>query len=171
MSPETIGWIGLGVMLLLLLLRVPVAFAMALVGFFGYAAVSGWKPALKVVGMVPYTSIATYGFSVVPLFLIMGSFAARAGLVNDLFKMARLWVGRIPGGLVHATIVAGSAYAAASGSGIAATTVLATTCVPEMRKGGVDKVLACGTHLSRCSFKLLKIASYTAVSLVAGRMI
>ena len=145
MDPETIGWIGLGAMLLLLLLRVPVAFAMALVGFFGYAAVSGWKPGLKMIGMVPYTSIATYGFSVIPLFLIMGSFAARAGLVNDLFRMARLWVGRIPGGLVHATIVAGSAYGAASGSGIAATTVLATTCVPEMRKGGVDKVLACGT--------------------------
>lgn len=148
MSPEAIGWIGLGAMLLLLALRVPVAFSMTLVGFLGYAAVSGWKPALKVIGMVPYTSIATYGFSVVPLFLIMGAFASRAGLVNDLFRMARLWVGGVPGGLVHATIVAGSAFAAASGSGLAATTVLARVCVPEMRKGGVDKVLACGTVAS-----------------------
>ena len=145
MEPQTIGWIGVTIMFLLMALRVPVAFSMALVGFLGYAAVSGWTPALKVIGMVPYSSIATYGFSVVPLFLIMGSFASRAGLVDDLFKMARLWVGKIPGGLVHATIVAGSAFAAASGSGIAATTVLATVCVPEMRKGGVDKVLACGT--------------------------
>jgi C4-dicarboxylate transporter, DctM subunit len=62
--------------------------------------------------------------------------------------MARLWVGKIPGGLVHATIIAGSAFGAASGSGLAATTVLATVCVPEMRKGGVDKVLACGTVAS-----------------------
>ncbi|MBI5969182.1 MAG: TRAP transporter large permease subunit [Deltaproteobacteria bacterium] len=145
MSPEQIGWLGLGGMLFLLALRVPVAFAMALVGFLGYAAVSGMTAAYKVVGMVPYTAIATYGFSVVPLFLIMGSFLSRAGLVSDLFQMARLWVGNIPGGLVHATIVAGSLFAAASGSGLAATTVLATVCVPEMRKGGVDKVLACGT--------------------------
>lgn len=145
MSPEQIGWIGLGGMVLLLILRVPVAFTMAFVGFLGYAAVSGWTAAFKVVGMVPYTAIATYGFSVVPLFLIMGSFLSRAGLVADLFYTARLWVGNIPGGLVHATIVAGSAFGAASGSGLAATTVLATVCLPEMRKGGVDKLLACGT--------------------------
>jgi C4-dicarboxylate transporter, DctM subunit len=145
METETIGWIGLGTMLLLIILRVPVAYSMAAVGFMGYAAVSGLKPALNIIGLVPYSSIATYGFSVVPLFLIMGAFAAKAGLVEDLFKMARLWVGKIPGGLVHATIIAGSAYAAASGSGIAATSVLTTVCVPEMRKSGVDKVLACGT--------------------------
>ena len=148
MAPEQIGLLGLGGMVLLLALRVPVAFTMAIVGFVGYAAVSGITAAYKVVGMVPYTSIATYGFSVVPLFLLMGSFLSRAGLVSDLFRMARLWVGNIPGGLVHATIVAGSLFAAASGSGLAATTVLATVCVPEMRKGGVDKVLACGTVAS-----------------------
>ncbi len=148
MSPEQVGILGLGAMLLLLALRVPVAFSMALVGFLGYGLVSGWPAANKVAAMVPYTAIATYGFSVVPLFLIMGSFLSRAGLVSDLFRMARLWLGNIPGGLVHATIVAGSLFAAASGSGLAATTVLATVCVPEMRKGGVDKVLACGTVAS-----------------------
>ncbi len=148
MSPEQVGILGLGAMLLLLTLRVPVAFSMALVGFLGYGLVSGWPAANKVAAMVPYTAIATYGFSVVPLFLIMGSFLSRAGLVSDLFRMARLWLGNIPGGLVHATIVAGSLFAAASGSGLAATTVLATVCVPEMRKGGVDKVLACGTVAS-----------------------
>lgn len=148
MTPEQIGLVGMGGMLLLLALRVPVAFAMALVGFLGYAAVSGVTAAYKVVGMVPYTAIATYGFSVVPLFLIMGSFLARAGLVSDLFCMARLWLGSIPGGLVHATIAAGALFGAASGSGLGSTTVLATVCVPDMRKGGVDKVLACGTVAS-----------------------
>jgi tripartite ATP-independent transporter DctM subunit len=147
-TAEQIGLIGLGTMILLLALRVPVAFAMAVVGFLGYTAVSGITAGFKVIGMVPYSAIATYGFSVVPLFLIMGSFLSRAGLVSDLFRMAKLWVGNIPGGLVHATIVAGSLFAAASGSGLAATTVLATVCVPEMRKGGVDKVLACGTVAS-----------------------
>ncbi len=148
MTPEQIGILGMGAMILLLALRVPVAFVMATVGFLGYAAVSGWTAAFKVAGMVPYSAIATYGFSVVPLFLIMGSFLSRAGLVSDLFRMARMWVGNIPGGLVHATIVAGSLFGAASGSGLAATTVLSTVCVPEMRKGGVDKVLACGTVAS-----------------------
>jgi C4-dicarboxylate transporter DctM subunit len=148
MSQQEIGWIGLGAMLLLLVLRVPVAFAMAFVGFLGYWAVSGTTAAFKMAGLVPYSAIATYGFSVVPLFLIMGSFLARAGLVTDLFHMARKWVGNIPGGLVHATIVAGSAFGAASGSGLASTTVLASVCLPEMRKGGVDKLLACGTVAS-----------------------
>ncbi len=148
MGPEQIGLIGVGAMILLLVLRVPVAFTMALVGFLGYAAVSGMTPAFKVAGMVPYNAIATYGFSVMPLFLIMGSFLSRAGLVRDLFRMARLWLGNIPGGLVHATIVAGSLFAAASGSGLAATTVLATVCLPEMREGGVEKKLACGTVAS-----------------------
>src|SRR4030043_1876712 len=121
MAPEQIGLLGLGSMLFLLALRVPVAFAMALVGFVGYGAVSGITAAYKVVGMVPHTAIATYGFSVVPLFLIMGSFLSRAGLVADLFHMARLWVGNIPGGLVHATIVAGALFGVDSGSGFAGT--------------------------------------------------
>jgi C4-dicarboxylate transporter DctM subunit len=148
MSPEQIGWTGLGGMLLLLIMRVPVAFAMAFVGFLGYWAVSGTTAAFKMAGLVPYLAIATYGFSVVPLFLIMGSFLSQAGLVADLFNMARKWVGNIPGGLVHATIVAGSAFGAASGSGLASTTVLASVCLPEMRRGGVDKMLACGTVAS-----------------------
>jgi len=148
MSPEQIGMLGMGGMLLLLALRVPVAFAMAIVGFLGYAAVSGWTAGFKVIGMVPYTAIATYGFSVVPLFLIMGSFLSRAGMVSDLFRMARLWIGNIPGGLVHATIIAGALFGAASGSGLASTTVLSTVCIPEMRKRGVDKILACGTVAS-----------------------
>lgn len=144
LSPEQTGLLGLLGMLLLLALRVPVAFAMGIGGFLGYAAISGWTAAFNVAGMVPYSAIATYGFSVVPLFLIMGSFLSRAGLVTDLFKMAKLWVGNIPGGLVHATIIAGALFGAASGSGLAATSVLTTVCVPEMRKGGVDKLLACG---------------------------
>src|SRR4030042_1491065 len=106
MTPEQIGLLGLGRILRLLALRVPVAFAMALVGFVGYGAVSGITAAYKVVGMVPYTAIATYGFSVVPLSLIMGSFLSRAGLVADLFRMARVWVGNIPRGMGPATVVA-----------------------------------------------------------------
>lgn len=148
MDPQVIGWIGLSAMGVLLILRVPVAFAMAFVGFLGYWAVSGTTAALRMAGLVPYSAIATYGFSVVPLFLIMGSFLNRAGLVADLFNMARKWVGNIPGGLIHATIIAGSAFGAASGSGLASTMVLTSVCLPEMRKGGVDKLVACGTVAS-----------------------
>jgi len=143
-SSELIGWMGMGAMVLLLLLRVPVAFVLAGIGFLGYAAVSGIEPALMVAGMVPYSTVAAYTWTVLPLFILMGHFASQAGFIGDLFQAGRLWLGRIPGGVVHATIAAGAAFGAASGSGIAATTVLARICVPEMRKAGVEKKLACG---------------------------
>ena len=148
MGSEAIGWMGIGLTILLLLLRVPVAFVMGFVGLLGYGTVSGLVPALQVSGMVPYSSVATYSFSVIPLFIIMGHFAHHAGFVTDLFRTTRLWLGRTSGGLIHATIVAGAAFGAACGSGLASCAMLSKIAIPEMRKAGVDTRFACGTAAS-----------------------
>ncbi len=144
MTPELVGWLGIAALLILLLLRVPVAFVMAVVGLGGYWLIAGESPALKVASLVPYSSMANYSFSVIPLFLLMGYFAYHAGLASDLFKTGRTWLGHIPGGLGHATILGGAAFGAVSGSGIASTATLARITIPEMVRNGVDKKLAYG---------------------------
>ncbi|MEH7248611.1 TRAP transporter large permease subunit [Neobacillus niacini] len=144
LTPEVIGWIGLGVLLVLLLLRVPVAFVLSFVGLVGYWFIAGSEAALKIAGLVPYSTMANYTFSVVPLFLLMGYFSFHAGLASDMFKTGKTWLGHIPGGLGHATIIGGAAFGAVSGSGIASTATLARITTPEMINNGMNKNLAYG---------------------------
>ncbi|MFS0823141.1 TRAP transporter large permease [Bacillus sp. 1P02SD] len=148
MTPEMIGWIGIVVLVILLLLRVPVAYVLTFVGLVGYWIIAGPQAAMKIAGMVPYSTMANYTFSVVPLFLLMGYFAFHAGLASDMFKTGKTWLGHIPGGLGHATIMGGAAFGAVSGSGIASTATLARITAPEMIQNGVDKNLAYGVVAS-----------------------
>ena len=144
LAPEAIGILGIIVLLVLLLLRIPVAFVLALVGFVGYWLIVGPEAALKIVSMVPYSTMANYTFSVVPLFLLMGYFAYSAGFATDMFKTGRIWLGHIPGGLGHATILGGAAFGAVSGSGIASTAVIAKITTPQMIQSGMNRNLAYG---------------------------
>ena len=149
MEPALVGWIAIGLMLLLLMLRIPVAFVLASVGFAGFWAVSGPGPALRLAALEPYSAVAVHGFSVVPLFILMGHFVYHAGFATDVYRSARLWVGRFPGGLAHATVVAGAAFAAASGSGFASCATLARVTIPEMTRFGVQKRMAFGDNRYR----------------------
>jgi C4-dicarboxylate transporter, DctM subunit len=144
MNPETIGWISLALMFTLMLLRVPVAYLLAAVGFLGFWAISDLGPALKLASLVPYSSVAVHGFAVVPLFILMGHFVYHAGFATDVYRSARLWIGRFPGGLAQATVVAGAAFAAASGSGFASCATLARVTIPEMTRFGVNRKMAFG---------------------------
>lgn len=148
LTPEIIGWLGIGGFLILLVLRVPVAYVLSIIGIIGYWLIAGSKPALTIAGMIPFSSISNYTFSVVPLFLLMGYFAFHGGLVSDMFKTGKAWFGHIPGGLGHATILGGAAFGAVSGSGIASTATLSRITVPEMIRSGVDKNLAYGVVAS-----------------------
>ena len=89
MGVHGIGLIGMGALLVLIFLRVPVGISMGLVGFFGYAAIDGWKRALSVLGQAPYDVASGYALSVVPLFIVMGDIALRAGLSAKLYDAAR----------------------------------------------------------------------------------
>ena len=145
MSPTDIGWLSIIALVVLLLMRVPVAFAMLTVGFFGYIAIGGIEAALGVVGLMVHASLVKYALTVVPLFILMGHFAHNAGFAADIFVTGQRWLGHWPGGVVHATIAGAASFGAASGSGIAACATVSKVTIPEMLSLGVDRRLAFGS--------------------------
>ncbi len=145
MSPAEIGILGMGVLFLLLFLGVHVGIALGVVGFVGFAAVSGLDAALGIVRIVPYSTFSNYGLIVIPLFVLMGNFAFHSGLSGDLYGTARAWFGRIRGGLAMATIAACAAFAAVSGSSVATAATMGKIALPEMKKHKYDDGLATGT--------------------------
>jgi len=145
MTPVSIGIIGLTVMIALMFGGLPIGFAMGLVGFTGFAYLNGLYPALALIGMVPYRTFSDYGFSVIPLFMLMGMFAFQAGISSDLYNAARKILGRTPGGLAIASIAACAAFGAICGSSTASGATMAMVALPEMRKAGYHPGFAAAT--------------------------
>ena len=145
MSPGTIGWIAITFLLILLVLRVPVAIAMLTVGFAGFWSITSLEPAFGILQIVVFSSLVKFTLAAVPLFILMGHFAYHGGFANDIFQTAQKWLGHRTGGVVHATIAGSAAFGAASGSGIAACATVAKVTIPEMRKLGVNPRLAFGS--------------------------
>jgi TRAP-type mannitol/chloroaromatic compound transport system permease large subunit len=92
MSPEIIGLIGLLIMIALLFLGMWIGAAMAMVGFLGYVFIMGFEPAFGVVAQIPFTTMASYVLTTVPLFILMGSFIANTRVGKDLFDTAYSWI-------------------------------------------------------------------------------
>ena len=145
MTPLTIGLIGLGILFVLLLSRMPIGLVMALVGFAGFAYICGFDDALGVLGTVPYDTFVSYGMSIIPLFILMGSFCYFAGLSRDLYDTVHAWLGRFRGGLAMATVGACASFAAVSGSSLATAATMGTVALPEMRRYKYDDRLATGS--------------------------
>ena len=144
MSPVAVGFIGIGVLFLLFALRVPIAFAMALVGFSGFAYLSGLKPALGLIGTIPFSTVAHYGISVVPLFILMGLFIFYSGISQEIYSSAYKWLGKLPGGLSIATVTACGGFSACCGSSPATAATMGAVALPEMRRYNYDNALATG---------------------------
>jgi C4-dicarboxylate transporter DctM subunit len=134
-----------GVMLLLLALRMPVGLAMLVVGAGGYAALAGWSPLLGLLKTSPYFLFANYTLSVIPLFILMGAIAERAGLSRSLFSAANALLGHLRGGIAMATIGACTAFGAICGSSVATTVTMARVSLPELKRYGYADRLATGT--------------------------
>jgi C4-dicarboxylate transporter, DctM subunit len=145
MTPVEVGIIGLSTMVVLMFAGMPIGFAMGLVGFVGFAYLNGLAAALSLIGMVPYRTFADYGFSVIPLFMLMGTFAFSAGISSDLYNAARKLMGRVPGGLAMASIAACAAFGAICGSSTATGATMAVVALPEMRKVGYHPGFATAT--------------------------
>jgi tripartite ATP-independent transporter DctM subunit len=143
-----LGWIGILSVFVVLLLGIPVALGLALVGFLGYWAIEGWSAALTVMGLIPYGNIALYSLTVIPLFLFMGSLVSHGGLGTDIYRVARYWVGGIPGGLAQATVGGCALFGGISGSAIADVALFSRLAIPEMLKCGYDRKLAYGAVAS-----------------------
>ncbi|MCC6001699.1 MAG: TRAP transporter large permease subunit [Pararhodobacter sp.] len=143
MSVET-GFIGAGVLLVLLILRVPVALALIAVSFGGIAKLIGIGPALGVMANTPYSFTASWTLSAVPMFLLMGFVAYHARLTSGLFDAAKTLLRRLPGALAISSIFACSGFAAVCGSSLATAASMGRIAIPEMIRAGYAPSVATG---------------------------
>lgn len=148
MDPMTL--VGLMALLLLFLIAIgiPIAFAAAIAGSLGIVLLEGFDTLLYTLGTFPVSRVGTFAWIVVPLFILMGNFAQASGLATDAYTMANKWLGRLKGGLVLVTIGSCGLIAATTGSGATGTAVMGKIAVPEMRKYGYDMSLATGATAS-----------------------
>jgi C4-dicarboxylate transporter DctM subunit len=144
MSSETVGLIGIILLVALLFSRMWIAAAMTLIGFVGYAYIRGIESAFAVLGQIPYTTVAYYPISAVPLFLFMGVIIANTQMGDDMYFAAHRWVGQYRGGLAIATIIACAIFAAITGSSLAGSVTMGKVAVPQMKKYNYDMELATG---------------------------
>lgn len=136
--------IGFAVLLALLFLRVPIAFAMAAVGAVGFGLMRGWSPTWSMVGNVAFDTGLSYSLSVVPLFILMGNFLTASGVSHGLYAAANRLLGGARGGLAMATIVACGGFSAVCGSSLATAATMSKVAMPSMRKYKYADSLATG---------------------------
>src|SRR5579863_641534 len=134
MSTDAVALTGFAALFLLMLLRVPVGMAMGLVGVCGFGYLTGFTPALKLVGQTTMRTVTDYTFGVIPMFLLMGALVTVSGVSRELFRAANSFVGHWRGGLGVATIAACGAFAAISGSSVATAATFSAVAYPEMRR-------------------------------------
>lgn len=144
MNEVSIGIIGLAVVLALFLTGIELGFAMALVGFLGFSYIVSLPAALNLLAKDVFDVFATYGFTVIPLFILMGQIAFNAGIARRLYNTSYKFVGHIPGGLAMATVGGAAAFGAITGSSPATAATFASVAVPEMDRYGYDKKLSAG---------------------------
>jgi tripartite ATP-independent transporter DctM subunit len=145
MSTVTIGIIGIVVMLIMFVLRLPVAFAMALVGFAGFAYLSNTGAAFGILARDIFEQFYSYPLTVIPMFIIMGTFAYASGISRRLYDTAYSWVGQLRGGLTIATVFACAGFGAICGSSTATAATMGKIALPEMKRYNYDDTLATGT--------------------------
>jgi C4-dicarboxylate transporter DctM subunit len=133
------------VLLVFLLGGVPIAVSLAGAGMFGIWLITGdIAKVLNIVGLVPFSSVADYQLTTIPMFILMAYFSASSGLARDLFQAAANWLSHIRGGLAIATVFACGIFGAMSGASVAAASVMSKIAMPEMRRHGYSDELAAG---------------------------
>src|SRR3954467_7710439 len=144
MGADAVAVVGFVSLFVLMLLRVPVGMAMGLVGVAGFGYLTSAGPALKIVGHTTMRTVTDWNFAVVPLFLLMGSFATTSGMSRELFRAANAFLGHLRGGLGIATIAACGGFAAICGSSVATAATFSKVAYPEMRRFGYPQSFATG---------------------------
>ena len=139
--------VGLAAMMVLAFVRIPIALAMGIVGIVGYAYMRDWNwmVAFATAQTKVYETGRNYTLSVVPLFILMGSFVTRAGMSQELFRAAYAFIGHLRGGLAMATVMACAGFGAICGSSIATAATMAKVAYPSMKKLGYSDALATGS--------------------------
>ncbi|MBP1730280.1 MAG: transporter, DctM subunit [Deltaproteobacteria bacterium] len=144
MSEVAIGCVGLVLVLVLFLTGIELAFSMILVGFLGFAYLNSLQAAMHLVAKDLYEAFASYGYTVFPIFILMGQIAFNSGIAKRLYDTAYKFIGHIPGGLAMATVGGATAFKALCGSAAATAATFATVAIPEMDRYGYSKKLSTG---------------------------
>ena len=132
-------------LLVLLVVRMPIGFAMMFIGFVGYIALLGWDVALRIMPRMLFDQSAKYGFIILPLFIISGACVLRAGLARSAFEFGQRCFGHLRGGMALATVGACAMFGACTGSSIVTSLTVGRISIPEMKRYGVSDALATGT--------------------------
>ena len=158
-----IGLLGTLLVIVLMFLRVPVAFSMLTVAYFGMVVMVGFKPALSAIGTDLYTNFSSYTMSVIPLFGLMGYLASYSGLGSKLFNLGDKAVGHVKGGLCMAVQIACAIFGAICGSNSATVATIGSIAYPEMKKLGYQDSLSTASVASGASLSLLIPPSVTFI--------
>ena len=157
MDPLLVGGLALGATLALLALRVPIAAALGITAAIGIFVIfswrpgadfnpdAAWRPTLSLIGNGPYSFLTGFSLSTVPLFILMGHLAFEAGFTTDIYRAARLWLARLPGGVAMASVVGCGGFSAITGSSVACAAAMGRIAIPEMLRFGYAKSLAAGS--------------------------
>lgn len=155
MTPIQLGLLGCGLLLLLLICSMPVAFVMAIAGVLGFAMVVSSPASLSMMTVDFFDTFSSYSLTVIPLFIFMGQVAFHAGISKRLFHAAYCWLGMFRGGLAMATVGACAGFGAICGSGPATAATMASVALPEMKRYRYDMELASGTVAAGGSLGML----------------
>lgn len=139
-----ISIISIVLLFLLIILELPISFALFIVGFLGIWYLKGFEVANSVIHLAPLSGLLNNDVSALPLFMMIGAFALAAGVAKDGYDVARVWLGKLPGGLGIATIAASSVFAACSGSSAAGAVTMGKMAIPEMRGNRYSDTLSVG---------------------------
>jgi len=145
MSPPMIGSIGIVILFVGVLLGVPIAIASAFIGFIGCSIILGFNGALGVIHVFTIGETASYALSVIPLFILMGNFALKGGIGEELYGAFSIWLRSVRGGLAMATTASCAMFGACSGSSLATAATFTKLALPEMKKHHYDNRLSAGS--------------------------
>ena len=147
MDPVTLGFAGLGILLLLIILRMPIAYAMIIVGGGGmiFAVPNGMTILFAQLNNLAYGVFSSYSLSVIPMFILMGVLAGKAGYSQALFRATNAWFGWLRGGTAMAAIAACAGFGAVSGSSLATASTMGKVALPELRRYRYSGALATGS--------------------------
>jgi C4-dicarboxylate transporter DctM subunit len=148
MSEVAIGIAALIILLALFLTGIELAFCMTMVGFVGFAYLSSFSSACNLLVKDFFDTFTTYGFTVIPLFVLMGQVASNSNIAKRLYMASHKWVGHVPGGLAMTTVVGATIFKAMCGSTLATVATFSGIAIPEMDRYGYKKELSTGVVAS-----------------------
>jgi C4-dicarboxylate transporter DctM subunit len=144
MSEVIVGLIGIAVLLLLFSTGIELWIAMGLVGFVGFGYLNGFHSAINLLARDFYDVLTNYGYTVFPLFVLMGQIGFNAGIAVRLYDAANKFIGHVPGGLAMATVAGATGFKTICGSSAATAATFASVAIPQMERFGYDKKLSSG---------------------------